>query len=197
MRTMPAFLIPVRMASLRSWCPNRQDIETGSYSFEIVADAGDAMTTVMITVAGKPMAHEVTGPDWIALNGIETYTVSVTDENGNPPVLPAKDDQTGDMCQVTILAQTSVADISVQTPGLDEVNCLVIDPDTGMGEFKVLAPFGASQGDTVRITALRDGDAETLTVMLGDAPTAPGMPMTDTSLQDIPDSSIRRDEQCQ
>ena len=160
--------------------PESKDIETGSYSFEIVADAGDAMTTVMITVAGKPMAHEVTGPDWIALNGIETYTVSVTDENGNPPVLPAKDDQMGDMCQVTILAQTSVADTSVQTTGLDEVDCLVIDPDTGMGEFKVLAPFGASQGDIVRITALRDGDAEIKTVMLGDVPTgptAPGMPM--------------------
>ena len=157
--------------------PKAEDIETGSYDFEIVADAGDAMTTVTITVAGKPMAHEVTGPDWISINGLETYTVTLTDENGNVPVLPAKDDQTGDMCQVIILVQTSVADIDVQTTGLDENNCLVIDPDTGMGEFKVLAPFGASHGNAVRVTALRGGDAEIKTVMIGDAPSEPGMPM--------------------
>ena len=170
--------------------PDQDDIETGSYSFEIVADAGDAMTTVMITVAGKPMAHEVTGPGWIALNGIETYTVSVTDENGNTPVLPAKGDQMGNECQVTILVQTSVADIDVQTTGLDADDCLVIDPDTGMGSFRVLAPFGASHGDAIRITALRGSDAEILTVMVGDVPTEPGMPMDQDMLTAPMDTSV-------
>ena len=154
--------------------PDKDNIETGSYSFEIVADAGDAMTTVTITVAGEPMAHEVTGSDRIALNGIETYTVSVTDENGNPPVLPTKAEQMDDMCQITIKVETSVADTIVQTTGLDSDDCLVIDPNTGMGSFKVLAPFGAAQDDAVRITALRGNDAEILTVTLGDPPTEPG-----------------------
>ena len=114
------------------------------------------------------------GPAWVAINGLETYTVTVTDENGEVPALASASDQKADGgCVVTIVAETSVPDRPVRTTGLEPGNCLVLNQNTGMGEFRVVAPFGAQQGDSVRITALLGDEAIVRTIMLGDDPTPP------------------------
>ena len=154
--------------------------EIGSYSIEVEDNGRDAETTVMLTVAGDPVAHQLTGPEWIAINGLASYTVAVTDENGNPAALLPKSEQTGSACIITVTVESSVPETVIRTTNLDDKGCLTIDPNTGMGEFKIVAPFGAQQGDLLRITAIRGDQAEILTAMLGDAPappTAPGMPM--------------------
>jgi hypothetical protein len=124
----------------------KEDAPGAKYLLDVVASTGtgDKLITksdqVKVIVSGELKEYMVDGPDYIALDGNATYTVTAMDENGNPPVFAMDENE------VRILVQPS----TVLVTNLDNDD-LTLGTNTGMGEFTVFAPLGADDGAPGRI----------------------------------------------
>ena len=85
----------------------KDDAPGAKYLLDVVASTGtgDKLITksdqVRVIVSGELKEYMVDGPDYIALDGNATYTVTAMDENGNPPVFAMDENE------VRILVQPS------------------------------------------------------------------------------------------
>ena len=143
----------------------KDDAPGAKYLLDVVASTGadDTLITksdqVRVIVSGKLDEYTVDGPDYIALNGSSTYTVTAMDENGNPPVFAVEKNK------VRILVQPN----TVLVTNLDNDD-LTLVRNTGMGEFTVYAPLGAADGAPGRIIVGSGAMQVIKNVTFGEAP---------------------------
>ena len=134
-------------------------------------DKIDREAMAEIVISGEPAMYTITGPADISLDAFSsgTYTITATDDQGNPPNF----DDGDDMVLVVI-----ESDHDIRTTGLGMGNIATLNAETGLGTFTVYKPAGAQSGDIASIGIFVDDILQDSTmVFFGDAPTAPGMPM--------------------
>ena len=162
------------VAHNRIHIPTADDIETGTYDFDVDANDGDGTGSLEITVSGPPMDYEITGEMWIPLGGEKTYTVTATDENMNIPAAVAADYMAGGDYAITVRVRGTGTKQDEDVVGLSSTGLLTVSAGKGTGTFTILAPVGASQGDSVTIRVLVNDTVEaTMKVYFGDDPTPP------------------------
>ena len=143
----------------------KNDAPGAKYLLDVVASSGmdDTLITksdqVKLIVSGELKEYMVDGPDYIALDGNATYTVTAMDENGNPPVFAMDENE------VRILVQPN----TVLVTNLDNDD-LTLDTNTGMGEFTVYAPLGSADGAPGRIIVGSGAIQVIKIVTFGEAP---------------------------
>ena len=160
------------------------DAPYGDYTITVTnGESGDdeVMQELAITAAGPPVTYEFDNPAMYipaTLGSSQMFTLMAMDENDNvPDFSDAKD------VEIVVLGVEGS-----YVTGRDGNNAK-FDAETGQASFTIFAPVGATQGQTVLIQVRVDGAVvASHTVMFGMAMEAAD---TDTSLQDIPDSSIR------
>ena len=137
-------------------------------------DEDIADVTLTVTVAGPPTKYMFVEPDMnIALGGRATFTVQAYDAGDGIPYFTTDGMGKNDTVDVVV---PDIAESLVRGRMLDN-GVLTLDADTGMATFTIYAPSNAPDGSTARIF-VSAGDVEiTHTVMFGDAPMMPGMPM--------------------
>ena len=147
----------------------KADITPGMYSITVSHDDGDDDTDVAdamlgITVAGELASYNIAGADRIVPGAIQEFTLQKLDDGGNL----TRDDE----------------DVSIVISGSSEDSVQALDLTVGQltkdesESFRIYALPDASSG-VIIITALgKTGiDPVSKTVMIGDPPTEPGMPM--------------------
>ena len=154
-----------------------EDAEFGEYTITVgngrTGDA-DVSQDLTVIVAGPPTQYMFVDPvGYIDLGGRATFTIQTYDANDGIPSFTTEGDDKNDTVDVVV---PDIAESLVRGNNLRN-GILMLDADTGMGSFTIYAPSSATDGSTARIF-VSAGDVEiTHTVMFGDAPTAPGMPM--------------------
>ena len=151
----------------------KADVTPGMYSITVSHDDGDDDTDVAdamlgITVAGELASYNIAGADRIVPGAIQEFTLQKLDDGGNL----TRDDE----------------DVSIVISGSSEDSVQALDLTVGQltkdesESFRIYALPDASSG-VIIITALgKTGiDPVSKTVMIGDPPTEPGMPMSVTA----------------
>ena len=163
----------------------KEDAEFGMYTITIDnGRTGDAKVSQDLTVfvSGPPVTYELSDPAMYIptmLGSSQTFTLIAMDENGGVPDFSEAED-----AEIVVLGVEGS-----YVTGRDGNNA-DFDMETGEATFTIYAPVGATQGQTVLIQVRVDDEVvATHTVMFGMAMDMT-MADTDTSLQDIPDSSI-------
>ena len=124
----------------------KNDAPGAKYLLDVIATMVDDDNTitksdqVRVIVSSELDEYMVDGPDYIALDGSATYTVTAMDENGNPPVFKTGEDM------VAVLFQPNTVLVTNLTGGK-----LKLSPNTGMGKFTVYAPLGVAEGTPGRV----------------------------------------------
>jgi hypothetical protein len=185
--TADIVLVPVNtdvgkeaVAHNRIQIPTAGNIDTGTYDFDVDASVGDGTGSLEITVSGPPMNYEITGDMWIPLDGEKTYTITATDENMNIPAAVAADYMEDGDYAIVVRVRGTILKQADDVVGLSMDGMLMINAAKGTGTFAILAPVGASQGDSATIRVIvNDVVEDTLAVYFGDDPD-PDPGMTDT-----------------
>ena len=157
---------------------------SGEYTIEVSHELADDSVVkadpIMVTVSGPAKDYVLTGAEWIALNGEETYTITATDANGNPPVAPI-----GGICVRVILRSDVATADDLDLPKLvgdscanTGTNAIKLGAD-GTATFNVFAPYGAAQGDTGQILLkVSDSTEDRINIGFGIAPRQNNDPTT-------------------
>ena len=151
------------------------DADAAVGGYDITVTSGDVVETISIVVTGPAAEYSVDGPDWIALDGFAEYTLSMTDANGNPPSsLP---DAFGDTTPtVNVLIQGVGFDQETNTLGLGGADrrTLAIDTADFTGTFSIVAPIGATQGQSVTVRVILGASVlASKTIMFGEEVVTP------------------------
>ena len=146
------------------------DADAAVGGYDITVTSGDVVATISIVVTGPAAEYSVDGPDWIALDGFAEYTLSMTDDNGNPPSsLPDAFDETTPT--VNVLIQGVGFDQETNTLGLGGADgrTLAIDTADFTGTFSIVAPIGATQGQSVTVRVILGSNVlASKTIMFGE-----------------------------
>ena len=146
------------------------DADAAVGGYDITVTSGDVVETISIVVTGPAAEYSVDGPDWIALDGFAEYTLSMTDANGNPPSsLPDPIDDTTPT--VNVLIQGVGFDQETNTLGLGGADrrTLAIDTADFTGTFSIVAPIGATQGQSVTVRVILGASVlASKTIMFGE-----------------------------
>ena len=158
--------------------PLGQHTLTVTHASDDVADA-----TLDFTVAGPPSEYE-TDPASPLYTMSRRITVKVTavDENGGVPHFTTTDDSTTDKDERDHRVLIDALDGVVR--GVETDDYLVLDTDTGEKSFTLTLPRDVSAGEEFDIYIGQGTMQETLLVIYGAAPMAPGTPTGVTATAD-------------
>ena len=163
---------PVPGAPARAWVyVVDEDAMLGGHMITLTSSEDDVEDLVLtVTVAGEPVSYEFDNPAMyipLALGSSQMFTLMAMDANGNVP-----DFTDADPAEIVVLGVEGS-----YVTGRDGNNAK-FDAETGQATFTIFAPVGATQGQTVLIQVRVDGAVvASHTVMFGEAPMMPGMPM--------------------
>lgn len=120
------------------------DASLGKYGINVEDTDENDSVTVEFTVAGDPDMYTIAGADIVALNTYEEYTVTVTDANGNIPVL--KDDNRCITIGVRGQGFTPAQDLRAPVQNGGPCDGLTRLNNSGGATFTVEAPIGIAGG---------------------------------------------------